>query len=571
MSKKCLYILVLLVISYSCGTTKPIAEGKQIIGAEAHPYIAKFHEGIRLKVKGRNEEAIAVFEECLLMRQDDDAVYYVLSELELSKGNLEKSAEYILNAAKLDPGNKWYIQELAYMYFEQQKFDKASDKFRQLVTIEPRNIDWQYGYAEALFRVGKTERAIDVLNKTEDQIGVDPSLSVQKYTWLMSANKPNEALEELIAAQKVFPKDPQLIATFVEHYFAINQIDMAVEMLEELVIADPNNGRAHLALADVLQQKGEKKRAFKELKLAFNSPDIDIDTKMNILSTILESSYKIDPELIEIVEGMVESHPNEGKSHAIMGDYLYRLEKNEQALKSYQKALKLDKSQYPIWNQVLIMEYQSGKFNDLYLDSKECLTLFPTIPIVYLLNGVGANQLKKHKEALEVLSVGRELVLNDKPLEAEFYAQTGDSYFGLSELNEAKSNYGTAMELDKQSSLILNNFAYRLSMAKVDLDLAESLAKRAVEMAPDQSTFVDTYGWVLFQKRNYEAALVQFERAYKLNQEDNFTVEHLGDVYFKQGNIEQAVFWWVKAKELSSSNKNLDKKIQQKKYYEPDY
>ena len=127
------------------------------------------------------------------------------------------------------------------------------------------------------------------------------------------------------------------------------------------------------------------------------------------------------------------------------------------------------------------------------------------------------------------------------------------------------------MELDKQSSLILNNFAYRLSMAKVDLDLAESLAKRAVEMAPDQSTFVDTYGWVLFQKRNYEAALVQFERAYKLNQEDNFTVEHLGDVYFKQGNIEQAVFWWVKAKELSSSNKNLDKKIQQKKYYEPDY
>ena len=38
-----------------------------------------------------------------------------------------------------------------------------------------------------------------------------------------------------------------------------------------------------------------------------------------------------------------------------------------------------------------------------------------------------------------------------------------------------------------------------------------------------------------------------------------------------KGNIEQALVWWKKARQLSSSNKNLDKKIQDKKYYEPDY
>ena len=440
-----------------------------------------------------------------------------------------------------------------------------------MVALEPRNIDWQYGYAEALFRIGKTEQAIEALNRTEDQLGVNPSLSVQKYNWLMATKKPNEALEELIAAQKIFPKDPQLIATFVEHYFAINQIDMAVTMLEKLVVADPNNGRAHLALADILQQKGEKIRAYQELKLAFACPDIDLDTKMQILSTVLESSYKIDTELFDIVQGLVLSHPNEGKSHAILGDYLYRLERDEDALKSYQKALEFDKSQYPIWHQVLIMEYQSGKYNDLYRDSKECLTFFPAVSIVYLLNGVAANQLNKHEEALEILSLGSELIHNDKPLEAEFFAQIGDSYFGLKKLNEAKTNYQTAMELDKQSSLILNNFAFRLAMAKVDLDLAESLAKQAVDMAPEQATFLDTYGWVFFQQGNYEAALLEFEKSYNLNKEDNMILEHLGDVYFKKGNIDQALEWWRKAKGLSSFNKNLDKKIQDKKYYEPDY
>ena len=52
-------------------------------------------------------------------------------------------------------------------------------------------------------------------------------------------------LLRLEEGQKKFPKDAQIIATMVDHYFRNNEYNKAIEKLEELVIADPSNGRAH--------------------------------------------------------------------------------------------------------------------------------------------------------------------------------------------------------------------------------------------------------------------------------------------------------------------------------------
>ena len=78
--------------------------------------------------------------------------------------------------------------------------------------------------------------------------------------------------------------------------------------------------------------------------------------------------------------------------------------------------------------------------------------------IVYLLNGVSANQLKKHDEALESLESGIELVINDPAMKAEFYGQIGEAYFGLKDDNEGVTNYKKALSLDSKSNLLKNNF-----------------------------------------------------------------------------------------------------------------
>lgn len=536
-------------------------EEQSQISQKDYPYISAFHQGLRLKTKGRTDEAIKKLEECLAIRQDDDAVYFALSKLELSKGNLDASSNYIVKAHELSPENTWYIQELAYMYFEQENYPESVANFEKLVEIEPRKVEWQYGYAEALVRTGDLTKAIEALNKTEDQVGLNPSLSVQKYNLYMDKKDPVKALAELDLAKEAYPKDAQVIATYVDHYFRTNEQEKAVSMLEELVVADPMNGRAHLALADIYLSQRKETQAYEQLQLAFKCSDVDIDTKMKILIKIHESSSKIDPAVYDLVDELVLDHPEEAKAHSIRGDYLLRANKEDEALLSYKKALKYDESLFPIWNQVLIMEYQSKKYEDLFEDSKECMSLYPSIAIVYLLNGVSANQLKKYNVAVDVLSMGVELVVNDNPVKAEFYGQLGDSYFGLKDYEAGKKKYQKAMSTDPQSALITNNFAYRLAKSKVDLELAKQLALKVIAMAPNQAQFIDTYGLALLQNKEYEMAKTQFLKAYDLDQKDNLILEHLGDTELGLGNAAVAKEWWVKALEIDKNNEQLKLKI----------
>lgn len=531
-------------------------------------YIETFHAGVRLKSTGRVDEAIGKFQQCLIIRQDDDAVYYALSELELMRDNLDASANYIKKAAEIDPANTWYIQELAYMYLNRKDYPNAIKNFDKLIKKEPGNIDWLYGSAQASMEGGNLAKCMEAMNKIEDQMGINPQISLQKYSIYMDAGKKEEALNELVRAREVFPEDPSLIGTMVDYYYQINQPDKAANMLEKLVQADPENGRAHLALADIYQREGNEKKAFESLRKAFESDDVDIDTKMGILIKIHDTPGKIDPEIYKLVDLMVKKYPGEAKAHSINGDYLLSANKEEEALAAYKKALEFDGNEYPIWNQVLIMEYQQGKHEDLYQDSKRCLELFPTIGTVYLLNGVSANQTKRYSEAMEVLLVGQELVFNDNAIKAEFLGQLGEASFGLKEYAQGKEYYKNAMEIDPNSVLLKNNYAYRLANASIDLDLAESLIKQVLERAGSESQFLDTYGWVLFQKKEYAKAKSQFESAYAYNTSDETIMEHLGDVNFKLDDLDKALVWWEKAKAIKS-NELLNKKIADKKYYAP--
>ncbi|MCJ8289239.1 MAG: tetratricopeptide repeat protein [Crocinitomicaceae bacterium] len=567
MNKFILYNFVFLFLLAACGGTKELTKKNSPV-VPNNTYIETFHEGVRLKLTGRIEEAIGKFQKCLIIRQDDDAVYYALSELELMLDNKAASAEYIKKAAEIDPDNTWYIQELAYMYLNQKDYSNAIKNFDKLTKKEPRNIDWLYGTAQAAMESGNLTKCIEAMNKIEDKMGLNPQISLQKYSIYMEAGKQDEAFNELTKAREVFPNEASLIGTTVDYYYQTGQPGKAANMLEELVKADPGNGRAHLALADVYRKEGDEIKAFESLKMAFKSDDVDVDTKMGILIKVHETSYKIDPEIYELVDIVVEKYPKEAKAHSINGDYLLSAKKDDEALAAYKKALEFDANTYPIWNQVLIMEYQQGKNEELYQDSKRCLELFPTIGTVYLLNGVSANQTKRYSEALEILTVGQEMIYNDKPIRAEFLGQLGEASFGLKEYTQGKEYYKKALEVDPNSQLLKNNYAYRLANANMDLDLAESLCKQVVLRAPNESQFLDTYGWVLFQKKEYSKAKAEFESAYAYNTTDETVMEHLGDVYFKLKDLEKALVWWERAKAIKS-NDLLDKKIADKKYYAP--
>jgi len=570
MGNKCFFIIAAVFLLSACGSTKETKEQTAFSKAD-HPYIEKFHEGVRLKQRGQVEEAIRAFETCQLANPNDDAVQYALSELYLQSQQMTKSMEAIQRAAKIDPNNKWYTQELAYMYFEKANYAEASKAFQKLVEKEPRNVDWLFAYAESLMRANDPKGAVKVLDKLESQVGMNPELSIEKFRLYRQAKQDENALREIEKALEVYPADAQLLANLVDYYFEKRQEDKAFSYLIKLAEADPENGNAHLALAQYYDQKGDRKASYGELKKAFASEEVPLDNKMKIILGMLDTQPKPDAELVELSEVLLMKYPEDAKVHALRGDLFLKNDQPKESLAAFQEALRYDDSKYAIWNQVLIMEYEAQAYEQLYTDSKKCLTLFPTIANVYLLNGVAAVQTHRYDEAITSLDMGIELVVNDPPLKAEFYAQKAEACFGLKQYADGKSNYDKALKLQPKNVLYLNNYAYRLALAKIDLDKAEELIQQAVAAAPSEYHFLDTHGWILFQKGDYAGAKNKISAAYEKNNTDKLVTEHMGDVSIKLGKTADAVMYWKKAKELGSTNKVLDKKIAQKIYDEPVY
>jgi tetratricopeptide (TPR) repeat protein len=125
------------------------------------------------------------------------------------------------------------------------------------------------------------------------------------------------------------------------------------------------------------------------------------------------------------------------------------------------------------------------------------------------------------------------------------------------------------LKLDPQNTYVLNNYSYFLSLKNQDIELAEKMAKKLNEIAPGNSAYQDTYAWALFKQKKYSEAKIWAEKSITNGGSVNSTIlEHYGDILFKNGEVTKALEYWQKAKSLGSESLLLERKINDKVYYE---
>ena len=113
---------------------------------------------------------------------------------------------------------------------------------------------------------------------------------------------------------------------------------------------------------------------------------------------------------------------------------------------------------------------------------------------------------------------------------------------------------------------VLNNYSYYLSLRDEKLDYAEQLSKKTILAEPNNSTYLDTYAWILYKQKKYAEALIYIKRAYLNGGDKNdVIVEHYGDIQYKNGNLDEAVQLWEKSKELGNKSEQLQIKIDTRK------
>jgi tetratricopeptide (TPR) repeat protein len=164
----------------------------------------------------------------------------------------------------------------------------------------------------------------------------------------------------------------------------------------------------------------------------------------------------------------------------------------------------------------------------------------PDALALYYYLAIAYHQAEQTDSVLSVCSRALEHVTADtqKEVISDFYSIMGDVYHTKKQMAEAYAAYDSSLVYNPSNIGALNNYAYYLSVERRDLDKAEEMSYKTVKAEPNNSTYLDTYAWILFEKGNYAEARIYIDNAMKNDGEkSDVIVEHCGDIYFMTGDV----------------------------------
>jgi tetratricopeptide (TPR) repeat protein len=262
---------------------------------------------------------------------------------------------------------------------------------------------------------------------------------------------------------------------------------------------------------------------------------------------------------------MIGVNKSEAKAYSIKGDFLYRDARDNEALAAFTKAIELDATKSQLWEQTLSIQLSLGKYAELVQYGERATSLFPNNPMFYLYYGFGLERSNKTEDAIYQFNIGKELVIENPLLLAQFYSSLGSAYNKIKDHVKSDEAYDKALVFNPNDAFTLNNYAYYLSLRKVKLEKAAIMSKQAVDREPSNPSFLDTYSWILFQQQKYTEALIWIEKTIQYDPKPSGEVlEHYGDILYKNGNVQGAVDKWMAAQEVGGGSDKLINKITSK-------
>jgi tetratricopeptide (TPR) repeat protein len=567
----CFSVLFFLSLTFpSCKTSANAATAqgnkKELTEKEQAQLEIMFIEACREKnVAGKPEVAERLLRECLKIDPKNIPVKYELSKLLQITNRLDEASKLAEECVNADPKNQWYHLTYIETLHLKKDYIKAAAAYEKMIKYFPERSDLVESLAIE-YATGKNyAKAFKIYEDLEKRYGQNETFTLNKVKLLKEQGKFNDAEGELKKLIATNPKEPRYQAYLAEHYEEINDFEKAKGVYEKLLILDPNNPMVHLIMANYYKEQGRMEDWHNERKIAFSNPDLSISVKTEILQWYFDHAPDFTAKGYELCDIMLKVHPRSPEAHSAYAEFLIRDKRITEAYEQYLIAARYDKTHLNTWVGLLKMESDLNIFDSLEVHSAMAMELFPNQPIPYYSNGVANMKLRNYKKAAQSFYDGVEFVYDDKTLMLGFYSNLGDVYSFLEEYEKSDKAYDNALMINPDDAYVLNNYAYYLSLRKEKLEKAEKLSKRSNDLVRENPSYIDTYGWILFQQGKFKEAEEWLVRAVKLSSKKPLILEHYGDVMYKLSKPDEALKYWKLSNEAGGNSESLLKKISTKK------
>ena len=535
-----------------------------------------FLEALRLKENNKHSEAFTTLLYALKIDSTSSATLALLANYYLFLQQDSLSVDALQKAVKYNPQNFDYKVSLANIYREKRNFEESIKLYEALVDEQPGRAELHFYLSDLYLKQNQIDKAIQSLDNLENTIGMNEALSLQKCRLYLAVEQIDNAVNELKKLAAKNPLEAKYQIMIGDFYLDNDNPDQAWDYYEKARKIDPQNPYYIVSMANFYEKKGDYEAATKEIESALKNPLLDIDTKISILGKFISDrlSTKKDLESAYVLfETLMEQHSQERELNLMYGQFLLSQNKIEEARFQLQVVVEADPENMHAWRLLMEIAVIEENPEDIIRICNSALAVYPDNAEFYYYKGSANYQIKNYPEALAVFLEGVQYIPEEnKMMISGFYGQIGDLYHLINNKEKAYEFYEKALEYNSNNIQVLNNYAYFLSLDKEQLEKAERMSGKCIQMQPNNPTYIDTYAWVFFQRGNYSLAKFYIESAISNGGSQSAAIlEHYGDILFVTGNTEKAIEQWKKAltiKEEGIDRELLEKKINNKMYYE---
>ena len=563
-------MLISLFALTSCSIKKQVAQSNNNSEKDKQKFIYLFSEANKNRLLGHTQKAIEFYMTAIDVNPKSAASNYYLASLFFGEKEYSSALTFSDKATKLQPNNLWYNLLKGDILYTQDNVNEAYTQYVKLQKQYPKNELLYDRIIEILLDKIKQSHEnkinpkqvfndlIYIYNEKQKHFGFDAQIAEYLYNIYIEIKNIEKAKETLQLLTKKEPDNPKYKAILAENYVKSNEYNKAEKLFSQLLKKYPKNIDVKLSYAKYCKYTGKSKEYFNIVKNLLQT-DLEFNKKVSLIISGRHPNFP-PKEYEELLNILYKDNFDNLYANTLLSEYYIEKDK-QKALPYILKAADLSNGDFNLVLTLFELAYDTQNFELLYQQSKKYLELYPNQAKVFLYNGIGAYKTERFKEAISVLNMGKDFVIEDNQLLLQFHFYLAETYHSLNKNIKSDEQFDKVIQLNPKFYLALNNYSYYLSQRKDKLQKALSMVETCLLYKSENPIFNDTYAKALFANKQYSKALIYIKKAIKTVPNNIDFLENYGDILFANNNKQGALKNWKLSGEYGNKSEKLLEKI----------
>lgn len=558
---------------------------------------ALYQQACSAEYKEDYQTAVSKLLQALNLSANDVMIYTKLAGVYSEMGEYEKALAAYAKVAELKPADGYIYLSIGSIYENQGKYIEALNAYNKVMEMCPEYLYNYLNIANVQYQLRDYKSAIENYNKF---------LSTYSQHWearenlaasyISNRNYENAANEY----ENLYSRNPAGFKDFANYglaLFEVKDYQKASEFLEKAVDADPENTSAHINLALSYQELDKSDLALAQYDVVFRQQPSLHSIRFDYGNLLADMGQ--DEAAIENYKIYIENYPNDPRAYQNIGVVYKRLNKFDDTIANYEKALALQtdkkdielvedlaecyhlKKDYPnalkYYDEVLLVKkddydirynkalvlHAMKEYNDAAAIYTQLLTEKDNSNIqtnlTAALVSLGDEYLQAHNYSLATETFERAIERGTKDSYA--YYGLAKSYRACGIDDKAAEYYEKAISMEPERVEYSNEFAEFISSTQKTVDVkteGQPAEIKEVTLTMDEADKVEAddaqhnkdliaIGDENYKKKNYDVSIRNYQDALKINPSDEVTLLKLGNIYKIKNDNKNAISFYKKS------------------------